>query len=192
MDSKPKRRGGPLVRQILEAALAEIARAGIDRLSIERVADLADVNKTTIYRRWKTIDALVDAALDLISHPGALPDSGSLRSDLVEFLERMQSVAKDPAVMPFLRLRLAGSLDGQYGPLIQKRMQEADRVALVLFARARRRGEIDSHADIEMLRDIVLGATQYVLLTRIDAPPSPTLLADVLMNGLQAIRRGVA
>lgn len=186
MDKKVRQRGGPLVRRVLEAALAEMARGGADRLSIERVAELADVNKTTIYRRWKTIEKLVDAALDLISHPGPLPDSGSLRADLIAFLERMQSVAKDPAVMPFLRLRLAGDHEGRYGSLLLKRMQAADQAALVVFTRAQGRGELASNVDVEMLRDIVLGATQYVLLARIDAPPSPAMLTDILIDGLRA------
>ena len=44
-------RGEPIVDSILEHTLADLSRAGLDGLSIDRIARAAAVNKTTIYRR---------------------------------------------------------------------------------------------------------------------------------------------
>lgn len=64
---------------ILEHTLADLSRAGLDGLSIDRIARAAAVNKTTIYRRWPTRDALVAAALGriLIDRSLIVPDTGT-------------------------------------------------------------------------------------------------------------------
>lgn len=73
-------RGEPIVDSILEHALVELSREGLDGLSIDRIARAAAVNKTTIYRRWPTREALVAAALGriLIDRSLKSPDTGSL------------------------------------------------------------------------------------------------------------------
>ena len=58
-DAGRARGGEPIVDAILEHTLADLARAGIDGLSIDRIARAAAVNKTTIYRRWPTREGLV-------------------------------------------------------------------------------------------------------------------------------------
>ena len=57
---------GPRSHQVVEkvraATMAELARVGFPGLTIEGVAKAANVNRTTIYRRWpsKTFDLDVD------------------------------------------------------------------------------------------------------------------------------------
>src|ERR1700730_7590420 len=81
------RTGGRSARvreSILAAALSELIESGYAALSVEAVASRAGVNKTTIYRRWPTLDdLLVDALMDW-SHD-ALPamDTGSIETDLL-------------------------------------------------------------------------------------------------------------
>jgi AcrR family transcriptional regulator len=48
---------------IVEAALAELERVGIQRARVEDVARLAGVGRATVYRRFADKDALVAAAL---------------------------------------------------------------------------------------------------------------------------------
>lgn len=45
-------RGRPVVDAVLDAVVAELAEHGPDGLSVERVARRAEVNRTTVYRRW--------------------------------------------------------------------------------------------------------------------------------------------
>lgn len=57
---------------------------GFDRLSVEGVAELAGVSRPAIYRRWTTkTDLVVAAVAAVIDPPPAVPDSGSLRTDLL-------------------------------------------------------------------------------------------------------------
>ena len=69
---------------VLAAALHELTVNGYAALSVEAVASRAGVNKTTIYRRWPTLDDLLVDALMTWSHdaiPG--PDTGSIETDLL-------------------------------------------------------------------------------------------------------------
>ena len=69
---------------ILTAAFGELIDNGYAALSMEAVASRAGVNKTTIYRRWPTLDDLLVDALMEWSHD-AFPDhnTGSIETDLL-------------------------------------------------------------------------------------------------------------
>ncbi len=58
---------------------------GFSNLSIESVAAEAGVGKTTIYRRWSGKVELVIAAMSNFMHLDEVPDTGSLRDDLMAF-----------------------------------------------------------------------------------------------------------
>ncbi|MEA2751178.1 MAG: hypothetical protein QOI41_5321 [Myxococcales bacterium] len=74
-----------MVHDTLEATLEELARVGYVALTFEAVAARAKVNRTTIYRRWPTKHALVhDALVHAQSLVGEAPDTGAVRSDLME------------------------------------------------------------------------------------------------------------
>lgn len=85
-----RRPGGRTARvrqQILTAATDLMAVHGIDGFSYEEVAELAGVNKTTVYRNWPDRGELVVDVLSWFATDAlAVPDSGDLRADLVEFL----------------------------------------------------------------------------------------------------------
>src|SRR6478735_8056513 len=77
-------RGEAVVRDILAATRAERAEVGYRALRIENVATRAEVNKTTIYRRWPQKEDLVRAALLSITGEKMVPpNTGSLRGDLI-------------------------------------------------------------------------------------------------------------
>lgn len=72
---------------ILDAALAVLAETGYDAMTVDMVAARAKAARATVYRRWAT---KADLAVDAVKHmsqtdvdPGQLPDTGSLREDLV-------------------------------------------------------------------------------------------------------------
>jgi AcrR family transcriptional regulator len=76
--------------RILEAAAELIARDGIGGLRYDQVAELAEVNKTSVYRNWPDRTALVADALATFGADAApLHDSGDIDADLVDFLEAL-------------------------------------------------------------------------------------------------------
>src|ERR1700716_1232750 len=105
MDSSTRRTRGvqrgarshQVVEKVREATMAELARVGFLGLTIEGVAKAADVNRTTIYRRWPSKGALLLAVLE----PGLErfdhdPDTGSLAGDLLPLMLMIGETAARP------------------------------------------------------------------------------------------------
>lgn len=69
---------------ILAATFDELVDRGYASLSVESVARRAGVNKTTVYRRWPTLDDLLLDALTTWSLEAVpVPDTGSIDNDLL-------------------------------------------------------------------------------------------------------------
>lgn len=86
-----RRRGVALEEALLDATWEELVEKGYDGLTIEAVADRAQTSRAVIYRRWPTKPDLVLAAL---AHQRKkerieVPDTGSVREDLIEVLRRL-------------------------------------------------------------------------------------------------------
>src|SRR5262245_40170336 len=91
----PLVRGEAVVRGVLTAALEELGQTGYGALRIEDVAARAGVNKTTVYRRWPTKEDLVRAALLAMTvDKFVVPNTGSLRGDLLEMARRMVAMTQ--------------------------------------------------------------------------------------------------
>src|SRR5256885_5219091 len=77
-------RSGRVREAILAAVIDELTRAGYAALTVETVAARAGVNRTTIYRRWPTLDdLLVDALTTWSLEALPVPDTGSIETDLL-------------------------------------------------------------------------------------------------------------
>ncbi|MFO0669979.1 MAG: helix-turn-helix domain-containing protein [Polyangiaceae bacterium] len=80
-----------VVREVMAAAVAELAASGYRAFRMDAVSAAAGVNKTTIYRRWPAKKELVAAVVEWmrrVVHDVPLPDTGSLERDLVEAFRR--------------------------------------------------------------------------------------------------------
>lgn len=73
---------------LLDAAWAEFRDKGYGDLTFEGVAERAGTSRSVVYRRWPTKRDLVLAALQNRgdTDPVELPDTGTLRGDLVSLL----------------------------------------------------------------------------------------------------------
>jgi AcrR family transcriptional regulator len=133
-----RRRGAELEADLLKAAWDELAEVGYARLTMEGVATRAKTGKQVLYRRWKNRAELVLAAVryNTGSIVEDLPDTGSLRTDVLEILQRMAKRFRDlgPEVAHGLMAE-ATDLD----PANLARMRE---VMATLVTRAADRGEI--------------------------------------------------
>lgn len=178
-------RGEPLVAKILETTLEEVARVGYENLSIEAIAERADVNKTTIYRRWPTPEALVLAAFESVSDQDSMSDTGSLRGDLLDYLRRYRAVCRSPVVLSLMRMLFAGSGKGRLYRVIKERIAHSECNALVMFERAVARGELPKDTDLPLVRDLLLGSAQNLILFRHEACTDEKIerVIDVLLLG---------
>lgn len=86
-----RRRGAALDDAILRAALDELRAVGYQNVTMEAVAARARTSKPVLYRRWPNRAELVVAALrhDRPLLSGPVPDTGSLRGDVLALLRRV-------------------------------------------------------------------------------------------------------
>ena len=91
--SRSPRLDDSLDDSIVEAAAELLAEVGYDAMSMDAVAARAGVGKATIYRRWSGKAPLV---LDTVRARGfqleEVPDTGSLREDLVALFLELRSL----------------------------------------------------------------------------------------------------
>jgi AcrR family transcriptional regulator len=158
-------RGKPLVAKVMAATIAEMARVGPEGLSIEDVAARADVNKTTIYRRWPTPQVLARQALLCASESSSAPiDTGSLRGDLSEWAREFRRIARSPDMQAIIRMRFGASAGGRMSTLTSDLEEKKHARSKAVIHRAVRRGELPRGTDVELLHDVVHGALLYLVV----------------------------
>ena len=150
----------------IAATLAELAEGGYSALSLERVARRAGVNKTTLYRRWGTREELVlEAMLERAGEHISVPDTGSLRKDLLELARTAAANAASPEVAAMARAATAESPRDSRLAAANRRFW-AERLALdgVIVERAIGRGEVAAGTDPSQVIEAVLGPIHLRLL----------------------------
>ncbi|CAN5315890.1 TetR/AcrR family transcriptional regulator [soil metagenome] len=139
--------------EILDAALDVLAEEGYDGMTIDMVAARAKAGKATVYRRWSSKGELViDAIACMKAIPARLPDTGTLRGDLVAMIkphtiEQAERKLKVMAGLMSMIMRAPELADAANAAIIEPRAA-ANRI---LLQRAIDRGEIAADSDIEML-----------------------------------------
>jgi len=167
-----RRRGAELEAGLLDAAWDELLESGYARLTMEAVAARAQTGKQVLYRRWRNRAELVLAAMRhrTGSIVDDIPDTGSLREDVLAVLQRMADRFEllGPDVIHGL-LAAAPDLD----PDVFTRMSG---VMKVIVQRAAERGEIPT-ADVP---DRVLTAPTNLLRHEIFLTRDPVAASTLL------------
>ena len=84
-DRRPGGRSARVRAAVLAATSELLMEVGYDGVTVESVAGRAGVHKTTVYRRWPTkAELIADAVRDQSAEAVPIPDTGSLRGDLVQ------------------------------------------------------------------------------------------------------------
>ncbi|MDR3069075.1 MAG: TetR/AcrR family transcriptional regulator C-terminal ligand-binding domain-containing protein, partial [Cellulomonas sp.] len=153
-----RRRGQELDDALLDAAWAELSEKGYDRLTVEGVATRAATARAVVYRRWPTKPDLARAAVAHGATPpddARAPDTGNLRSDLVELLRWQNESRAQLAVT--LTVQLAGYYqETRTGPTGLRDLLATGQPTFAdqIFDRAAARGEIDPDRLTPRVRDL--------------------------------------
>jgi AcrR family transcriptional regulator len=192
-----RRPGGRTARvraAAIVATLAELADVGYSALSLESVAKRAGVGKTTLYRRWGTREELVlEAMLERAGEHISVPDTGSLREDLLELARTAAANAATPEVAAMAR---AVAAESPHDPRLAaaNRRFWAERLALdgAIVERAIERGEVESGTDPLRVIESVLGPIHLRLLLTGEVVDRRFLEAIVgtVLNGIAPRRSG--
>jgi AcrR family transcriptional regulator len=139
-----RRRGAALESALLDAAWDELQSVGYPGLTMEAVADRAGTSRAVLYRRWRSRPLLVIAAMrrhrPVLS--GEVPDTGSLRGDVVALLTRTSRRITElgPETMYGLFADLFASADS-LGDAHEQVLQIGTGVMTTILKRAADRGE---------------------------------------------------
>ena len=95
--SRPGGRTAKVRAAVLGAVVDLLVESGLPGLEIPIVADRAGVGKSTVYRRWGTVPALVaDLLADMAETSVPRADTGSLRGDLRANASLVHRTLSDP------------------------------------------------------------------------------------------------
>jgi AcrR family transcriptional regulator len=149
-------------RAILEATIALLVEEGFGRLSIEAVAERAEVGKTTIYRRWPSKIPLVVDALRHLKDPATveIPDDLTTHDAFVRVLSALVRAHRSDANDQMLAgLVDAMSRDGELAAAVRAGLvADRRRVIFGLVERGIARGELRADVDPEVIADLLGGA----------------------------------
>jgi AcrR family transcriptional regulator len=149
LSTRPGGRSARVREAVLEAVHAELVDRGYLGMTVENVADRAGVHKTTVYRRWGTVDVLIADALDRGRDVGwTAPDTGSVEGDLVALAREVVDTFTDPVLSRVPIALVAAALQSSRAGRAKRDYYAARHAAAeVIAARAVERGELPPLAD---------------------------------------------
>ena len=166
-----RRRGRPRSSEteqaILQATRELLVEAGVQGLTVEKVAARAGVAKTTIYRRWRDKDELALAVvLDMVEQVVQLPELGDTRKELLAFVNAAVEVLGS-TLMGRVMQGLVSDLatDAELAHAFRERVVSVrDAEVERLVERGVRRGDLRADTDPMTAHDLLIGPVYYRLL----------------------------
>ena len=168
---RPGGRSARVRRAVLDVVVELLEEGGVQAVTIAEVATRSGVNASSIYRRWRGVNALIlDAAQDLSLGAIDVADTGSLEGDLC---------ATTVSVAAFLRTDLGIAMARaliHVSPEVLERLSDwpqfwSTRLRRFepVFARATARGEVADDVDrsvIASIGEMIAAQTYFLTLFR--------------------------
>src|SRR3954452_17828245 len=185
MAAKP-RPGGRSARNraaVFEAAAALLAKRGHEAVTMTDIAGRAGMAATSLYRRWGDVRALVmEVAVEKLMRERPLPDTGSLRGDLLAWARPIATSLASREGSSFFRAVIATTTPaGADGSLRRGALNRRRDQMKLMLERARQRGE--KPPDVDELLDHVLAP---LYMRALFGRPLSKAVADRLVDRLLA------
>jgi AcrR family transcriptional regulator len=177
---------------VLSAVLHELNVNGYAALSVEAVASRAGVNKTTIYRRWPTLDdLLVDALTTWAQDAIPVPQTGSIETDLLTLGRELADQLNGGVGRQIAAVVLtAGLRSPQLREATRRYFDQQAVRATPHVTRAIDRGELPANTDTNALLTTFRAPLFYRMVTTAD-PIDEGLIAQTTRVTLAAARAGL-
>ena len=171
---------GDREQEILTATLQVLAEVGYDRLTMDAVAASAKASKATLYRRWTNKVTLVIEALQQAKTPVDVPDTGSLREDLITAFCGAGGLADPHSVAAFSSVLTAIARDPEFAAAFRRDVL-GPKLAFSrqIWERARDRGEIRDDLDVDLLEPALAGIVLHRVFI-LGATPTVDLISRVV------------
>jgi AcrR family transcriptional regulator len=151
---------GAREEEILDATVAHLLEVGYDRLTMDGVAARAHASKATLYRRWASkqslvVDAVIRSKRAVTAAP---PDTGALRSDLVELFSGPGGLADHGSTRVLGAVVSALQTDPEFAAAFRSSFLQPKIGAMQdVYRRAAVRGELAPGVDPSLLGPALAG-----------------------------------
>lgn len=199
-DRTVKARGRPrdeaTTATILRASLELAEEIGFDALCVEGIAARAGVGKTTIYRRWPNVWAVVmDAFLTDLNRIAPFEEHATARESLRASLRSLARAYRGQMGKVLRPLLGRAQVDEDLREAIRTRVLEPRRrIAREILRRGIESGELREGLDVEVIMDALYGSISLRhLLPSDDTPLSDDFidkLVECVFGGIQKPRGG--
>ncbi len=185
-----RRTGGRSARvreAVLKATLQAVAEHGADAVNIGEIAREAEVHETSIYRRWPTKEhLLLDALLDYSEAELPIPDTGSVRGDLVAFACSVAAYLDSPLGRTLARAMVVASDDDTLAAGRAQFWKSRVDLASAMIDRAKDRGEVPTDLDAATALELVIAPLHFRALLTHQAIDEQVIghIVDALLAGL--------
>jgi AcrR family transcriptional regulator len=173
----------------LRGATEILAEGGYSAFSIEAVVERTGIAKTTLYRQWPSRNHLLHAVIAHLDHTRPLPDTGSIRTDLLEFLSRRARGARStqwerciPALID------AAARHPELAATIATLTAAVLEQIATLLRRGVDRGELRDDLDPPLAASMLIGPIVFRRLLLQDAP-NPPLAEAIIDSALRGMMR---
>ena len=179
--------------RILAATVDELTERGWTGLTIEGVAARAGVGKATIYRHFDGKPALVAEAIDEHLSELAVPDTGSLRGDLLAVLHELVRRSRASGASLFTVLVDAAERDAELAAHRHAFVRARRRPLVCALQAGIARGELPPSTDVDLLADLLaapLFYRRFVSRAPVDDRTAEALVDAVLPHATGACGAG--
>lgn len=169
-DTVRERTGGrsAKVREaILQAARRILMESGADSLTHRNVAQYAGVNASTVYRRWPDRARLIaDVFKNTADSMVKIPDSGSLATDLLQFLQMIAAMLSSSEGRKLTEggISAMSSGDDMVKSAIRELWEQRFSQAEMIFEQAAQRGELDYKGQRKAILEMLVAPVWFRIL----------------------------
>jgi AcrR family transcriptional regulator len=173
---------------IVGATLGLLLEHGYRGLTMEQVRARAGVGKATLYRRYGSKEELVADAVRHLNQEIPVPDTGSVRGDLLAVASAVLAAADRVGVATFVPRMLADVAgDPEMHAIFYENLVAPRRAMMAeVLRRGLERGALREDLDVELAVDLFAGPWVYRLLISGGALPEigPEGLVDLVLGGI--------
>lgn len=165
--SRGRPRSERVSRAILEAARELLVEEGFTRLRLEHVATRAGVGKATIYRRWRSKEALaLELLLGLASPHIHVFDVGDTAAELLQAVENARRALTETPFGPVIRTLLSQiAVNPSIGDPFRATIVAARRTEIGrIVERGVARGDLRADADPGIATELLVGPVYFRLV----------------------------
>lgn len=183
---RPGGRSARIQAAVFTATIQLIQEQGYEALSFATVAERAGVHESSLYRRWKTKEHLIVSAISSqVAQNIPIPDTGELRSDLIQLLQLLRAFLQSSLGEVLVQLAIVSKHTPEIDFFHQDYWRQRRALIQPIFDRAIGRGEISSQADLRLLLETLIGVF-YVRAFVLREPLDETLperVVDLVLSG---------